>query len=71
MLKLLKIAGQSLEPEYRKGDFVLVSKIPFLFAPPRAGDIVAFHHAKHGTMIKRVQSIDDRRTSFMSSAATR
>jgi signal peptidase I len=46
-----------MSPEYREGDFVLISKIPFIFSPPKPGDIVAFHHAKYGTMIKRISAI--------------
>ena len=33
MLKFLKVAEDSLAPEFQSGDFVLVSKIPFLFVP--------------------------------------
>ena len=43
MLKILKVTEDSLAPEYQNGDFVLVSKIPFLFVPPSPGDIIAFH----------------------------
>lgn len=57
MLKLLKIRGDSLAPEFQNGDFVIISKIPFLFAPPTPGDIVAFHQPGYGLLIKRVQSI--------------
>ena len=44
---------------YRKGDFVLVSKIPYLFAPPGAGDVVVFRHERHGTMIKRIDGVSE------------
>lgn len=57
MLKLLKVSGNSLSPTYRDGDFVLVSKIPYLFGSIREGDIVAFRHDAYGTMIKQVQSV--------------
>ena len=66
MLRLLKISGNSLEPEYIEGDFVLVSKIPFLHSHPRPGDVVAFLHHEHGTMIKQVQSVSgDGRSLFV------
>jgi phage repressor protein C with HTH and peptisase S24 domain len=58
MLKLLKISGYSLTPDYRDGDFVLVSKVPFLFRPPQSGDVVAFRRPPYGTLIKRVKYID-------------
>jgi phage repressor protein C with HTH and peptisase S24 domain len=57
MLRLLKIRGDSLTPEYQNGDFVVISKIPFLFAPPACGDIIAFHQPGYGLMIKRIQQI--------------
>jgi signal peptidase I len=55
MLKLFKIRGDSLTPEFSQGDFVLVSKIPFLFAPPSPGDVIAFHQPGYGLLIKRIQ----------------
>lgn len=57
MLRLLKVTGDSLTPEYQGGDFVLVSKIPFLFSPPAPGDVVAFHQPGYGTLIKRIHDI--------------
>jgi len=57
MLKLLKISGESLTPEYQNGDFVMISKIPFLFIPPSPGDIIAFHQSGYGLLIKRIQQI--------------
>jgi signal peptidase I len=58
MLKLLKIVGDSLTPNFEHGDFVLVSKIPFLFRPPSPGDVVAFHQPGYGLLIKRIQSVN-------------
>jgi signal peptidase I len=57
MLKLLKITGDSLTPEYQNGDFVIISKIPFLFGPPSPGDVIAFHQPGYGLLIKRIQHI--------------
>jgi signal peptidase I len=58
MLKFLRIRGESLSPEYEHGDFVLVSKIPFLFSKPSTGQVIAFHQPGYGVLIKRIQSID-------------
>ncbi|MDR3574463.1 MAG: S26 family signal peptidase [Anaerolineaceae bacterium] len=55
MLKLLKVAGASLEPIYQDGDFVIISKIPILFDSVRKGDVVVFRHEVYGTLIKRVE----------------
>jgi signal peptidase I len=57
MLRLLKVAGDSLLPRYREGDFVLVSRIPFLLGRLGPGDVVAFRHPDHGTMIKVVDVV--------------
>ena len=57
MLRLLKVSGESLSPEYQDGDFVLVAKIPLLFKSLHLGDVIAFHHDIYGTMIKQVEDI--------------
>ena len=56
MLRLFRIHGHSLEPEYQSGDFVLVSKIPFLFHPPEAGEVIGFKHPAFGLLIKQIGS---------------
>ena len=57
MLRFLRVSGNSLLPVYQDGDFVLVSKIPYLFSTSKQGDIIAFRHEAHGTMIKQVQAV--------------
>jgi nickel-type superoxide dismutase maturation protease len=64
MLKLWKVAGQSLQPNLQPGDFVLVAKIPWLFGAIRQGDVVVFRHAGYGTLIKRVERVEDSGGSF-------
>lgn len=58
MLKLLKIVGDSLTPEYQNGDFVIISKIPILFVPPSTGDIIAFRQPGYGLLIKRIHGLN-------------
>lgn len=58
MLRLLKVTGNSLSPRFQEGDFVIVSKIPFFFAPARPGDVVALRQPGYGTLIKLVESVD-------------
>ena len=55
MFKILRITGRSLEPEFQNGDYVLISKIPFLFRSARRGDVVAFRKPPYGLLIKRVE----------------
>ncbi len=57
MLRLFKIRGDSLSPEYAQGDFVLVSKIPLLISPPAPGMVIAFRQPGYGLLIKRIESI--------------
>jgi signal peptidase I len=57
MVRLLRIAGDSLLPEYRDGDFVLVAKIPYLFSEAHPGDVVAFRHVTYGTLVKIVDEV--------------
>ena len=58
MLRLIKVSGQSLSPEYHEGDFVLIAKIPFFFNSVKTGDVVVFNHPQYGKMIKKVERID-------------
>lgn len=64
MCRLLKVHGDSLIPDYQEGDFVLVSKIPFLFASPRPGQVIALHLPPYGTLIKRVEQVLEGGQSF-------
>ncbi len=56
MLRLIKVTGSSLYPEYREGDYVMVVTIPFFRL--KMGDIVVFRHPGYGMMIKRIARID-------------
>jgi nickel-type superoxide dismutase maturation protease len=57
MLRLVRVTGSSLSPQYREGDFVLISKIPFLFGALQAGDVVVFRHPLYGLLIKQVREV--------------
>jgi nickel-type superoxide dismutase maturation protease len=57
MLRLIKVTGNSLWPEYREGDFVLIVKIPFSIFRYHVGDVVVFRHALYGILIKKVERI--------------
>jgi signal peptidase I len=55
MIKILRITGHSLEPDFRDGDYVVVSKIIFHLRSARRGDVVAFRKPPYGLLIKRVE----------------
>jgi phage repressor protein C with HTH and peptisase S24 domain len=54
MLKIIKLAGESLTPEYQPGDYVLVATLPWLLRRLRPGDLLLFRHHAHGLLIKRL-----------------
>jgi len=57
MIQILKVTGESLSPFFLEGDFVVVSKIPFVFQRIQPGDTVVFRQPGYGTLIKRVERI--------------
>jgi nickel-type superoxide dismutase maturation protease len=57
MLRVIKVTGASLSPEYREGDYVVVTTIPFFLNRVRVGDVVVFRHPEYGELIKRVEKI--------------
>lgn len=66
MLRLIKVSGNSLSPQYGEGDFVLVIKIPLLFNLLKQGDTIVFNHPNYGILIKKVDNIDkERRKIFV------
>jgi signal peptidase I len=58
MIRLLRVEGDSMLPQYRDGDFVLVSKIPILLSRLKPGDVVVLRQATYGTLLKRVERIE-------------
>jgi phage repressor protein C with HTH and peptisase S24 domain len=58
MLKIIKVAGESLSPLFLPGDYVLVRKYTFLFGSISEGDIVIFTHPSYGLMIKEIYRVN-------------
>ena len=56
MFQLLKVAGDSLLPEYQSGDFVVILKISGCIRL-RVGDVIVFRQPGYGILIKRIQAI--------------
>lgn len=54
MLRIIRISGDSLSPDYLEGDFVITSRIPYFFLSPQHDDVIVFKQPPHGIMIKRV-----------------
>jgi nickel-type superoxide dismutase maturation protease len=64
MLKLIKITGDSMTPEYKQGDYLLTTSISFVLRSIKSGDIVVFRHPVYGTMVKQVQNVDHQTKEF-------
>lgn len=54
MLKIIKVAGESLSPEYQTGDYVLLTT-PTRLNRLKPGDVIVFLHEAYGQMIKRIE----------------
>jgi len=58
MLRIHKIAGNSMSPDFQDGDFVVLTTIPFFLNRLKIGDTIVFEHKLYGTLIKRITSFD-------------
>ena len=56
MFKIIRIAGNSLYPKIKPGDYVIIYKPPWLFNSIAIGDVVVFKHRILGRLIKIVDS---------------
>lgn len=52
----IRVEGNSMEPSLHNGEFVVVNRLAYNFAPPERGDIVVFHFPldNNRRFIKRV-----------------
>ncbi len=58
ILKVIKVRGASLAPDFADGDFVVTSTVPIFLRRLRPGDVVVFHQPGYGRLIKRVERIE-------------
>ena len=56
-LRILKVRGQSLTPDFNEGEFVLAAGVPFPGGRISAGDVIVFDQPGYGQLIKRVQRV--------------
>ncbi len=57
MLRLLKVRGHSLYPDYKQGDYVLAASSPFPSGKISADDVIVIQQPGYGLLIKRVQQV--------------
>jgi nickel-type superoxide dismutase maturation protease len=55
MFRLLKVAGDSLTPAYRDGDYILVSSLPGYQRGLKTGDCIVFRHTDYGILVKIIE----------------
>ncbi len=58
MLRIIKVTGDSMSPDFQEGDFVLLATAPFFLKRLKVGDTIVFQHKLYGTLIKRIVSFD-------------
>ena len=63
-MRLLKVRGDSLWPDFREGDYVLAAGVPFPVRKIKAGDVIVFRQSGYGTLIKRVHRVLDSGQAF-------
>jgi signal peptidase I len=61
MLKFVRVVGDSLEPAFRDGDYVLVISTSWISGRLKPGDVVVFEQPPYGRMIKRIAGIQPER----------
>ena len=57
MFQILRIRGESMSPEYQRGDFVLLLK--FFRNRIKRGDVIVFSNQLYGILIKRIEKITE------------
>lgn len=63
-LRLFKIRGHSLHPDFHEGDYVLAAGFSFPSGKIRVGDVIVFRQPGYGILIKRVRRVLDEGREF-------
>ena len=58
MLRIHKVTGDSMSPDFQDGDFVVLTTVPFFLNWLKIGDTIVFEHKFYGMLIKRIASFD-------------
>ncbi|NLN71127.1 MAG: hypothetical protein GX142_10190 [Chloroflexi bacterium] len=65
MVRLLRVRGSSLWPDFHEGDYVLAASINTLGRKIKPGDVIVFQQPGYGTLLKRVQQVLEGGQSFI------
>ena len=58
MFRIQKVTGDSMFPDFRAGDFVLIVTARFVRKRLKSGDVIVFEHKLYGNLIKRIAAFD-------------
>ena len=58
MLRIHKVTGDSMSPDFQDGDFVVLTTVPFFLKRLKIGDTIIFEHQLYGMLIKRIALFD-------------
>ena len=58
MLRIHKVTGDSMSPDFQDGDYVVLATLPFFLKRLKVGDTIIFENKNYGTLIKRIASFD-------------
>ncbi|OCC15974.1 hypothetical protein DBT_0436 [Dissulfuribacter thermophilus] len=58
MVKIIRVHGKSLFPDFHPGDYVLLWTGKRAVRTIKEGDVIVFRQAAYGTLIKRVEKVD-------------
>lgn len=57
LLQIFKVSGHSMMPKFSPNGKVLVSTLPYLFSPPKVGDVVVFKF-ENKFIIKKISKVN-------------
>jgi signal peptidase I len=58
MIRIHKVTGDSMSPDFQEGDFVVLLTFSFFINRLKVGDVIILEHKLYGTLIKRIASFD-------------
>jgi len=51
------VSGESMEPNFAHGDYLIVDELSYRFQEPKRGDVVVFEHDSESFFIKRIMAV--------------
>ncbi len=64
VISFMQVSGPSMEPTFKAGDLVFISKLHYRFGEPKRGDILVFENNGLKNLIKRVIGLPGDKIEF-------